>query len=228
MIAGLLSIAFVFRNELWTIFSNPDNVEEWVRSWGPAGPLVYVLAQTTQVIVFVLPGDIVQLAGGYLFGVVGGLSLSLVGIAIGSSVNFLVGRSLGIRFVHGLFGKRQVERFDGLINSPQARLGFFLLFLIPGIPKDVLCYLGGISSLRFPVFMLVSMTARIPGILGSSIIGDAAAAGRYIMAAVIFGVAVTLFVVGLIFRKRATDVVRRLMEKRSRRREAEAHPPREE
>lgn len=64
------------------------------------------------------------------------------------------------------------------MHKPRARLGFFLLFVVPGIPKDVLCYFGGIAPLRFVPFMFLSMAGRLPAIVGSTIMGDPAREGN--------------------------------------------------
>ncbi|HEY9593908.1 MAG TPA: VTT domain-containing protein, partial [Spirochaetia bacterium] len=82
------------------------------------------------------------------------------------------------------------------------RIVFFLLFLIPGIPKDILCYVAGVSPLRYPFFILASTLGRLPGIVASSLIGGAAAADRWGLLGITTGVVLVLFVLGLVFRPR--------------------------
>ena len=123
------------------------------RSGAPAAPLVYVAIQVLQVFVFVIPGDTVQIAGGYLFGFWLGLLLTILGIAAGSSINFWLARALGRPLLERFFPKHQIDRLSAVANGSRAQVGFFLLFVIPGIPKDILCYIAGISPLKFPFFL---------------------------------------------------------------------------
>jgi uncharacterized membrane protein YdjX (TVP38/TMEM64 family) len=214
-ILGVLAAAFLARDTWMELFSSRSGVQEWVAQYGVWAPLVYVAVQVFQVVIFVVPGEVVQIAGGYLFGIPLGALYSVVGIAIGSSVDFYMGRLFGRAFVEGVFGEKRVSQFDSLAEKPHARTAFFLLFVIPGIPKDVLVYVAGLSRLRFGAFLLVSVGGRLPGILGSAVIGASAAEGRYVLAGVVFGISVALFVLGVIFRQQ----LRRLAERWSNRRQ---------
>ncbi len=204
--------AWVTRDAWLPILGSETDAQEWMAGFGAGGAFVYIAVQIVQVVVFVIPGDVVQIAGGYLFGIAGGLGLSLVGILAGSCVNFGLARLLGRPFVEGVFGERRVAAWDRLVESPRARTGFFLLFVIPGIPKDLLVYVAGISRLRFWTFLLVSMLGRIPGILGSAIIGNGAANEHWVVSGVVFGLAAVLFVLGVIFRSRLQEMVLRVVD----------------
>jgi len=89
-----------------------------------------------------------------------------------------------------------------LLVSRSARVIFFLLFLIPGIPKDILCYVAGLTPMRFPFFAAASTLGRLPGIAGSAIIGSAAASQKWLLTGIIAGVAVALFAAGFFLRSR--------------------------
>jgi uncharacterized membrane protein YdjX (TVP38/TMEM64 family) len=199
----------LFWSDLWALFSSPQALREWIRGTGVIAPLVFVAVQAFQVVFFFIPGEIPQVAGGYLFGLWRGTALSLAGITFGATFNFVISRVLGVPFVNALFSTEKVERARRMASSPKARLSFFLFFLIPGIPKDILCYVAGLSVMKLPMFLLFSTLGRIPGILGSALIGDAAADRRWILAGTIFFVAALLFVIGFLFRER----IQRLLER---------------
>jgi len=205
----LLVLTVVFWSDLWTLFSSPETLRQWIRGTGVIAPLVFVVVQAFQVVFFFIPGEIPQVAGGYMFGLWMGTLLSLLGISLGATFNFLIARLLGIPFVNVLFSAEKVERTRRIAGSPKAKLSFFLFFLIPGIPKDILCYVAGLSVMKLPVFLIFSTLGRIPGIIGSALIGDAAADRRWILAGTIFFVAAVLFVFGFLFRER----IQRLLEK---------------
>jgi uncharacterized membrane protein YdjX (TVP38/TMEM64 family) len=218
---ALLVLTVVFWRELWTLFSSPQTLREWIRSTGVVAPLVFVAVQAFQVVFFFIPGEIPQVAGGYMFGLWLGTVLSLLGICLGATFNFMISRLLGVPFVSVLFSAEKVEQARRITTSPKARLSFFLFFLIPGIPKDILCYVAGLSVMKLPVFLLFSTLGRIPGIVGSALIGDAAADRRWILAGTIFFVAVVLFVLGFLFRER----IQRVLEQLGRRRNARGIDP---
>ena len=209
-----LVLTVVFWSDLWALFSSSQTLREWIRGTGVIAPLVFVAVQAFQVVFFFIPGEIPQVAGGYMFGLWMGTLLSLLGITLGATFNFLIARLLGVPFVNVLFSAEKVERTRRIAGSPKAKLSFFLFFLIPGIPKDVLCYVAGLSVMKLPVFLIFSTLGRIPGIIGSALIGDAAADRRWILAGTIFFVAAVLFVLGFLFRER----IQRLLEEIGRRR----------
>lgn len=214
LVAALAAGAIAYREPLWQLFHSPARLREWLRATGPVAPLIFLALQALQVVVFVIPGEIPQVVGGYLFGVLKGSLLSLLGITFGASLNFLVSRLLGLPFVYALFHRDRVDRIRELASSRRARLSFFLLFLIPGLPKDVLCYVAGLSPLSLPVFLLYSTLGRIPGILGSALIGDAAAGRRWLLAGGILLTATVLFVVGFLFRERIQLLLERIGRRR--------------
>ena len=210
VLGAAVTAVVIFREPLWEIFRNPEGLRRWVSSFGSLAPLVFMALQALQVVIFVIPGEVPQIAGGYLFGVWQGALLSVAGIGLGSSIGFALARLLGLPFVESLFGAQRIGRLRGLADSGRARIVFFLLFVIPGIPKDVLCYVAGLSAMRFPGFFLISMLGRLPGILGSAIMGDAAASEKWLLAGIVAGVAVLLFAVGYLLRERITGWVERL------------------
>ncbi len=205
LIVGLLVLVFAFRHQIWDIFSTPVAVRTWISEWGLAAPLIFLGAQIVQVLVFVIPGETVQIAGGYLFGFGAGLALTTGGIAIGSALNFYLARALGPAFVHRFFPPDRVARLEQISCSSKAQIGFFLLFVIPGIPKDILCYVAGLSPMRFGWFLAVSMVGRLPGIAGSTLMGSAAAGQRWVLAVSLLVLATALFVLGYVYRDRLQD-----------------------
>ncbi len=210
----LLALVFVFRSRLLEIFRDREAIRAWIEARGNWGRLAFVGLQVLQVVVFVIPGEIVQVAGGYVYGLWEGTVLSLAGITLGSLVNFLAGRLLGRPFVESLFDRKKMEGIERIAATGKGAAGFFLLFAIPGIPKDALCYVAGISSLGFPSFLAISMLGRLPGIFGSAFMGSAAYEGSYKAALAVLAAASVLFFVGLFFRERIESWIARLLGKR--------------
>lgn len=216
LIAAIAAPVVVWRRELWQLFASTERLRDWVASTGALAPLVFVAVQALQVVVFVIPGEVPQIAGGYLFGPWLGTLLSVGGILIGSTVDFFIARWAGTPFVRALFPGDQVGRLGRLLGSSGARIAFFLLFLIPGIPKDVLCYVAGLSPMRFPFFAGVSTLGRLPGIVGSALIGEAAAARRWPLVISLGAASVALFAAGWLLREPIQRRIEALAEGRRR------------
>lgn len=213
-LAAIVASALIFRDQLTSVFRSGEAVRSWVEGWGPWAPLAFMAAQAVQVIVFFIPGEIVQLGGGFAFGLWLGSLWSVLGILAGSLVNFVLGRYLGRPFVEALFGGQKLEAIEKATASGKAAAGFFLLFAIPGIPKDALTYVAGASRLGFWSFIAVSTVGRLPGILGSAFMGSAVYQRDYTAAVVMAVVASLLFFLGLVYRERLHDLVARLVRKK--------------
>ncbi len=208
-LAAIIVPALFFRHDIWILFTSVKRLEEWVHSSGSLAPMVFIAVQVFQVVVFVVPGEAAQIAGGFLFGTWLGTLYSVIGILIGSLIDFYLARLLGVPFVNALFSAEKVEKLKATLTSPGSKAVLFLLFLIPGIPKDALCYVSGLSPLRFRFFIFASM-ARLPGIFGSSLIGSSAADRKWMLASAVFAAAAILFSVGFFLRKRIEQWLHRI------------------
>ncbi len=167
-IAGLLGAGvFYFSDPLTRLYQNLADrqaVKGYVQSWGPSAPLVFILIQVLQVILAPVPGEVSGFVGGYLFGTLKGFAYSSIGLAIGSAVNFWIGRLLGNRFVRKLIPAVQLEKLDTFI-SHQGIVVLMICFIFPGFPKDYLCLFLGLTALPFNVFILLAALGRMPGTL---------------------------------------------------------------
>lgn len=200
--AAIAVTLILFGDRLAPFFRDREALRTWIEARGTLGPLLFYLLQILQVVIFILPGEIVQVGGGFAFGFWPGLGLSLAGIGTGSILNYFVGRALGRPFVEAVFPKDSIKQVESVVSSRKAILGYFLLFVIPGIPKDVLCYVAGMSKFPVLLFVAASMTGRIPGIAGSSLIGSSAYQGNLALSLGLFAAAGLAFVSGLLFRAR--------------------------
>jgi uncharacterized membrane protein YdjX (TVP38/TMEM64 family) len=214
LVAALVVPVIVWHAELWKIFGSVRRIRTWIEGWGAVAPLVFMGVQAIQVIVFAIPGEVVQIAGGYLFGGWVGILLSLSGILLGSTVAFFLSRWLGRPFVAAVVPRAQLERMEKLLESRSSQIVFFLLFLIPGVPKDILCYLAGLTPMSLLFFLGISTLGRLPGIVGSSIIGGAARSSRWVALAMLSVAAILLFAAGLIFRPRLQALIEKVAQKK--------------
>ncbi len=192
------------------LVKEPQKFREYLVAYGSSGAFIFVAFQVAQVIVAVIPGEIVQIAGGYVFGTVLGTLYSVLGIFVGSLIVFFITRLLGFSLVKTFVPQKRIERFAFLINSPKSEIAMFTLFLIPGVPKDTLVYIAGLTPMKPLRFLLIATIARFPGLLGSAYIGSNLQKKHYLPVTVISVAALILFVIGLLSKDKVIDKIHKL------------------
>ena len=203
----LVFVTIRFGPELTRLVSNQDKLREWLRSYGYKGAAVFILLQVLQVVVAAIPGEVVQLAGGYVYGVFPGTALSLAGILIGSIIVFYVSRFLGFSLVKTFVSEKNLQKFEFMMNHPKSEVIMLVLFLIPGIPKDVLTYIAGLTPVKPLRFFIIITVARFPGLFGSAFIGANWQKGNYTAVIITSVLAVVLFTAGLLLKDRIIKAV---------------------
>lgn len=178
---------------------DPEAFREWVEGYGIWGKVMYVAVVMLQVVVAFIPGEPLELAGGYAFGAAEGTVLALLGIVIGSGLVFALVRRFGVKLVEVFFPREKIESVAFLKNPRKTRVIAFLLMMIPGTPKDFLSYFAGLTKLRMREWLGIVTVARIPSVIGSTISGGAAGSENYQLAAATLGVTVLLSGIGLLY-----------------------------
>ena len=166
-------------------------LRDTVASWGWMAPLVFVVIQALQVIVSPIPGEITGPVGGALFGTTWGVVYSTIGLTIGTTICFLIGRKWGEPLVRPWLSEHHWDRLNFILEAEGVIL-CFILYLIPGFPKDIMSYLFGISPMPFWVFAVVSTVARIPGTWIGSYFGAHVGEQQYLYAIAFFALVVAL------------------------------------
>lgn len=155
--------------------------------------LVLIVLQAIQIIICILPGQPIQLASSYMYGVIGGYCISIIGAIIGCLITYRLAHFLGVDAMHIIFGEEKVQNYMKKLNSGKALTIVFLIYLVPGIPKDLMSYIAGISNFELKPFLLVSTLGRSPGILGSLLIGYFWARKNYIGIGIVAVIMLLLF-----------------------------------
>lgn len=153
-------------------FSTMEGVNEFLDNYQTASIFVYLGLQVLQIVISIIPGQFIQFAGGYAFGFWLGYLFSIIGIGIGTSLAFGLARVLGREGVHLLFGEERISKFVRQLNSRKAFSILFVLFLVPGLPKDLVTYAAGISHFRYKSFLVLSLVARTPALMGTIMMGS--------------------------------------------------------
>ena len=196
------AVAWLIGKPLLQFVSEPEKFRQWVDSHGLLGPLAFLGMMLLQVFVAVIPGEPLEIGAGYAFGAVEGTILCILGAAIGSTLVFLFVRRFGVRAVEVFISREKIHSLRFLQNTRRVHLFLLVAFLLPGTPKDVLCYVAGLTTLKLGPFILISSICRLPSIVTSTIGGSALGSGQWGMAAIVFAATLVISAIGLWIYKR--------------------------
>ena len=174
----------------------PDDFRAWVQDLGFLGRLAYVGMLVFQIIFALIPGEPFEIVAGYAFGAVEGTILCLIGSAIGSIIVFALVRAFGKRFVELFFSLDKINELKFLKDSKKRDALSFIIYMIPGTPKDLLGYFLGLTKIKFGVFLLIITVGRFPSVITSTVGGDAIGSQDYLFAIIVFAVTLILSISG--------------------------------
>lgn len=206
LILGGLSFAF-YETGLIKFFLSKKKMVAFLDDLGPWSFVGFVLLQSLQVVAAPIPGEVTGFLGGYLYGPVLGIVLSTAGLTIGSCVAFGLSRAFGRPFVEKFVSKATVARFDYLLHHKGAFL-VFLLFLIPGMPKDYLCYILGLGHLTTLQFIVIGGTGRLLGTVLLTLGGNYIRLHQYMRFSILVGATVVVILVAMAYKDKLERIFR--------------------
>lgn len=192
---------YFFHYEVIAEFRSFEDILAFLEAHRTQSIFIYIAVQILQIIISVIPGQAFQFAAGYLYRYFFGLLFSLIGAVIGTTITFYMAKLLGKDAVHLFFGEERMSYFIQRLNSKRAYTLVFLLYLIPGLPKDVVSYAAGISEMNFRAFLLLSLLGRIPGMSGSLLVGALYFREHYVGMALVCILATVAFIICILKRK---------------------------
>lgn len=204
-LAAFLVICIVAVVLLWPIIGSiftdgGDTLEQKVQEAGPAGVFILLAVQVLQVIVAFIPGEVVQVAAGMIYGTWGGFAVVLVGCILSSALVYWLVHKLGAPFVRDMVSTKYLNKFIEFEKSGKLDIIVFVLFLIPGLPKDVFTYLVPLTGMPMGRFLLLSTLGRIPGMWVSTFAANQITQGNIWTAIIIFGAAAVIAIFGVIYK----------------------------
>lgn len=201
----MLSVAYFIGKPMMLYLSEPEKFRQWVRGYGIFGWFICIGMMVLQIIVAIIPGGALEIGAGYAYGAwIGGI-LCVVGSIIGSAIVFQFVRYFGIKLVEAFFSVEKIRSLKFLHNERKRNLLAFIIFLIPGTPKDLLSYFMGLTQMELKTWLLISTIARTPAIFISTMSGDALGEKEYYMAIVVLIVLVIGSLAGGLYYKKICD-----------------------
>ena len=184
-----------------------------VQNAGAFGVLMLLGLQFVQIVVAFIPGEVVQVAAGMMYGPWWGALIIFIGCVISSAFIFELVHRLGAPFVQSMVPAKYMEKFRNFEKTGKLNFIVFLLFFIPGLPKDVFTYLVPLTDMPMKTFILLSCVARIPGIFVSTYAADSLIEGDITLSVIIFAVVGVIALVAILCRNKLMNMMEGLSKK---------------
>lgn len=173
VLLALLILAWWFRQPLRAHLSNLPEARGWLQSLGPLGAVIFIAINAAQIVLAPIPGYLVQLAGGWVFGVWRGALLGIIGLAVGAILAMTLARLLGRPFVSRIVGAERLARWEHVTRADRPWF-WALIFLAP--IGDLPYFLAGLSNYPIPRLALIAAIVRSPSVILAAAIGAGAVA----------------------------------------------------
>ena len=213
IVVGIPIYIWFFHGDWIKSFENIDDVVAFLEKYETQSIFVYIGLQIVQIVISIIPGQVFQMAAGYIYGFWPALLFAMTGALLGTTLSFMLAKALGRDFLHIFFGEEKMSYYIERLNSKKMYAIVFFLYLIPGIPKDMVSYAAGVSEIKFKPFIIISALGRLPGMIGCLLMGDMMMEENYTGAVIIGVFAVITFALCIIFRKKIHGLLDKFYEK---------------
>lgn len=181
--------------------SEPEKFRVWVENGGIWSKIAFIGMVMFQVVIALVPGEPLEIGAGYAFGAIEGTLLTVIGVTLGSLVVFSLVRKFGVMLVEIFFSREKISSLKFLQKSKKRDFVIFLLFFLPGTPKDLITYFAGLTDMKLSYMLWLSSVVRLPSVITSTLGGDALGTEKYIMAIIVFIITLIISFIGwLIFK----------------------------
>ena len=191
----LLAGLFFFIKSRFPFLLDPIALKDFVTGFGPWAPIVFILIQMFQVLIAPIPGQVLTFASGFMFGAIKGILYSVIGVMIGSIIAFSLAKRFGRPFVEKVIERDVMKRFDSIMQR-RGPVTLFIIYLLPALPDDALCFIAGLTRMPLRQFALIAFLGRLPGFIVLGMAGDGIADGHLLFTFILFSLfmAISFFI----------------------------------
>ena len=160
-----------------------------INSMGFLGLLLLFSLQVLQILLVVLPGEPFEVLAGMCYGTWGGWLFITLSVLITTIIIFFSVRKLGKKYLYNFFKKEKVEKIMNsklLKNETNLEMVLCLIFLLPGTPKDLFVYIGGLLPVKPLRFILIATLVRFPSVITSTMVGANITKGNWKISLLIY------------------------------------------
>ena len=177
-------------------YNNPDAFRAYIEGFGAWGFLMMMFMQISQIIVAIIPGEVVEFVAGTMYGWLGGWFFCSIGILIGQFLIFKAVKFFGKSLVEKVAGNEKLNKFKFLNDEKKLKSVIFILFFIPGTPKDLITYIVPLTKIKLMDFLVITFFARIPSVISSTYAGDAFSDKNFIKLLIVYVAIAAFSVIG--------------------------------
>lgn len=189
-------LSWLFIKVFSPYMQSSEEFRAFLESYGWRGRLILFGLQCVQVVIALIPGEVIELGAGYAYGAFEGTLICMAGVALSSSLIFWLTQKFGTPLVEMFISREKIYELRFINSEKKLKRLIFLLFFIPGTPKDVLTYFVGLTNIRLSEFLIISLVARIPSVLSSTLCGGFLGNERYISAIIIYAITAAVSIGG--------------------------------
>ncbi|MBP5311810.1 MAG: TVP38/TMEM64 family protein [Clostridia bacterium] len=198
LLAAAIAVTVIFFKPILNLAINPQEFRDFVNAHPFASEFAYIGMVMMQIIFAFLPGEPLEIVAGFAFGAVKGTILCILASTLGSMAVFVLVKSLGKKIVTVFFSEDKLKEVSFLKTTPGRDMLYFIIFLIPGTPKDLLCYFAGLTDMKWYVWLIICSIGRIPSIITSTLGGSALGDKNYFTGILILVITLVASVIGLL------------------------------
>ena len=200
-----LAVGWFIGRPMVEFVSDPEQFRAWVDGKGLWGELTFIGMVFFQVVIALVPGEPLEIGAGYAFGTLEGTLLCVAGITLGSLLIFWMVRKWGVKFVEIFFSREKIRSLKFLQDEKKRDLLIFIVFFLPGTPKDLLTYFVGLTDIKLSHYLFIVSIARLPSIITSTLGGSALGEERYILAVTVFAITLAISIAGWLIYNRLSS-----------------------
>ena len=182
------------------LFLDRQRMLKLIREHRTYASFIFIGLQALQVVAAPVPGEVTGFVGGYFFGTFWGIVYSTIGLTIGSWAAFMIARLLGRHIVEVVVNAEVIKRYDYVMKHKGLFIAF-VMFLIPGFPKDILCYVLGLGHMGQRDFLMVSTGGRVLGTTLLTVGGTLFRDERYGAFFTVAGIGIGMVLLAMIYRE---------------------------
>lgn len=207
VLLGILAVILVlkFLPNILELTLSLDKFRSYIVSLGNLGFIVFIFFQILQTVIAPIPGEVIQAAGGYIYGVPLGTIYTTVGMLIGAVIAFYFTRFVGRTFIQNILERKNSKWITDIMNSSKFSIILFVFFIIPGLPKDLLIYAAGLTNIKPLRFFSILLIGRFPWLLASVSIGSNLHYRNYIPTIIVSLIALISFILGVLYKDKLID-----------------------
>lgn len=208
-LAFWIFVFFAVGKPMIRFVSDPEKFRIWIDSHGFFGKIAFIGMIVFQMLIAIIPGEPLEIGAGYAFGFLEGTVLCTIGNFIGAFLVFFLVRTFGVKLIEVFFSREKILSLKFLQNTKRVHWIVFLLYFLPGTPKDLLSYFVGLTDMKWSLWLLIATFGRLPSVITSTAGGNALGERKYLFALIVFGITLLISLIGWfvyhIYTKRKTQ-----------------------